>query len=415
MDFPLDYGCQVFDNFDVEMTKNIQKISAGKWIGKNISYGSKFNGLVSKVSASPDLSLQSKNICDKMLLELKEAAKKDAPINGRLDEYFLNKWGLTISKQMQRVSKKILAMDSSDLDANSSIYLGNARVKIASNDEAKFLKDSDPEIDKRLAVSRIAGETFYKDATNYLNFTNIHPSEDSFVGFCQNAKKTLLNMNVVINMRYTVEKIETIKADNSNKDKLDVYLKNKGGKVSKENFDYIFWTAPIRRLDMMLYNQDSLKKFIDPIGMNLCYIFANKNQISDMGYFQNFDISETFFRWSSMGIYSDQIDSDGRSFICIETPSIDKPEDISSYIKNQWQEIKSLNLVDGRLPDLTEYIYAPNVLNRFLPEFGNVAKNLCQKITDQYPNIIYTAPNKFGRVNAALEISKKIKQHCKNN
>ena len=68
--FNLDFGCQVFDNFDPDITQAVQTWSGNTCRGLDVSYASRFCGKMSYDVSVPDLSLLPKDHRRKIISEM---------------------------------------------------------------------------------------------------------------------------------------------------------------------------------------------------------------------------------------------------------------------------------------------------------------------------------------------------------
>ena len=74
---------------------------------------------------------------------------------------------------------------------------------------------------------------------------------------------------------------------------------------------------------------------------------VNKNEIK-ITYMQNFSTEGITYRSSAAGIYSNQVDIEGNSFITVRVPGIERSSKRffeEEYSQNIWKEVKKLKIV----------------------------------------------------------------------
>ena len=398
--FDLDFGCQVFDNFDSGVTQAIQTWSDNTCHGLDISYGSRFCGTMSYDVSVPDLSSLPEECRRKMISEMKSAvANVREP--STLREYFEYRWGRLAADYLDKISQKFYGLPSEEIDKNAHIYCGLKRVRIAEDQAALSLKKSDARIDAVLAVPRSRAGNIYSQARLKYPFWNLYP-KGGFADFCKKAYKYLEKNGVRISVNNTVEYIKPGKP-------LEVCIFDNEKKKRKVFLcDVAVCEGSVRQTERTLLGRQTLQSLMRPLGMNLSYYFVKKDVVSDIGYVQNFDNDLSFFRWSSAGLFANKL-KNGKTFICIETPAYEKLNSDRHFVEKQWEEVRGLGLVSGQCPQQTHHVYAYNCFNVYKKGFSEAATNITRCIQECYPNVVHVDPGTFGRIPAALEISHKLK------
>ena len=102
----------------------------------------------------------------------------------------------------------------------------------------------------------------------------------------------------------------------------------------------------------------------------------NKNDLNKATYLHNFNPNQKVFRYSNQGLYSDQVNKDGRTFICVECPCSEleflraSDEEISETILSELQE---LNWVDKHVShSATKVLKIPKAIP--IPSYGTAVK-----------------------------------------
>ena len=404
--FTLDYGCQVFDNFDPRITRTIQALGDGCCVGVSISYGSRFGGVVTRDTSVPDLSNRPAEAVDRMLDEVQAAAEADAgTVADTLHDYYIARWGQTAAEYLGAINLKFLGMPADMLDQNSHIYAGLKRIKIADDERSRRLKNASQAIDDRIAVARSPDDSFYPEAMAELPFPNLHPIPDSFAGYCRAARGVLERLGVSIQWQ---TRVHAIQKDANGQNATLINLQTKA--EHEESFDLFLWSGKLAQLETLLFGSERLKSLIAPMGMHLFYHFARPEQFSDLGYFQNYDTDLDVFRWSSMGIYSRQTNADGLSFCCTEIPGHSGVTTGAEHADRHWDELRTLGLVSGDHAGDAVYVYAPNCFDRFKPGFSVAAADVMDRIDSEHQDIVYSRPNVFGRIVAAQQFYEHVEQ-----
>ena len=353
----------------------------------------------------PDLSKLPQAEGHQLLEEVKTAAERDEKVGpgDTLHDYFQKSWGQTAAKHLEPACSKFFNMPSGELDQATRVYMGLARVVVADTEASLALKAQSEAMDNRIAVVRSALDS-YPAAMAELPYPNLHPMPDSFMSYCEHARGTLNQSGVEISLTTRIESLER-RAHG-----FDVGLHDTAADSSTTEFyDLVVWTGKLNRLEQILLKTDSLSPHIKSMGMHLFYHFADASQLSQTGYFQNYDHDIDVFRWSSLGVYSDQIDADGKSFCCTEIPDHGGVSTGESHALRHWQELRTLGLVEGEYSGAPAYIHAPNCFDRFLDGFGGASKAVMERIDGDFDNIVYAMPTEFGRINAALGLHERVR------
>ena len=407
----IDYGCQVFDNFDVSVTQAIQELGKGKLSGLNVSYAGRFHGEISYDMSCPDLSHMPQDILDKFAEEIIVSSPKDSSISDSLLEYYEGRWGVTAARYLERVNQKIYGLAADQLDQHCRIYSGLKRIKLLDNDTGKSLKEHSSRIDDCLAVSRDTSQPFYPEAFDYLPYTNLHPIPKGFWGYTQDARDTIEEAGIQLMMNTEVHFSKTFEQDRK------VSLKDKNSQaLSEDDYDLILWTGSVLNLEDKLFQTSELSGFVKPLGMHLVYCFAKPEQLSDLGFLQNFDSDKKLYRWSSIGKYSKQITENGLTYCCIEVPGYGKSENSEELIQELWKEATELGLVEGEYNSNSSfYLFAPGCFNCFQLGFTQKYNSFKRNTQKRYPHLIHLEAHTFGRIPGALELKSKLENWIKKN
>lgn len=383
--FYLDLGCQVFDNFDTNISDIFTELADEKYEAIDITYGSRFAGTLSEEMSSPDLTGLEQESLDQIIDEI-YALKNNAPHHNTLQEYYEHRWGPKAAYFLGRVNRKFMCAQAVDLDTSSRIYTSTKRIRVfADNQKGLEAKQSCTLLNAKIAVPRSTIQC-YTEAQHKRNKYNLHPMHSSFAGFCTSAGKILSDRGVHIELETTVKSLM------NNGTHWHVIV-NKSQK--NRCYDLVIWTGSIENLCKLIYGDSKTEQYLDPIGMNLDYFFCKAQNIKDLGYFHNYDEDMRFFRWSSMGLYSQQMNTQGESFCCVETTG-EALNDLQ--VSQHWRDLKTLGLVSGEPTRTPYHLYIPNVIKRRRPGYTHAAIDSEKQLAQYKDNLIFMNHNTFGRV-----------------
>lgn len=404
--FHFDFGCQVFDNFDDRVSRAILALADNRCEFHDITYASRYAGKVATNVSVPDLTHLPSEIVERIEAEV-QATGQDGLDARSLAQYYERRWGPTAAACLETINQKVLEAPASDLDLSSRIYAGLSRLRLFRDDaHALDLKQNDPLIDAKVAVPR-GTFNFYKKSLEKIPFQNIVPVPNSFGEFCETVPSILQNIGVELLLETKISAL----AFEESKGKVTVTAQSATHEVSDLQSDMIVWCAPFEILCKLLSIETRTEDFISPIGTTITYYIAPKSAINPLGYLQNYDADMRFFRWSSMGLYSQQISNEGLSFCCTETPSensLDKADSQTEALRD-WEDLCALDLVSGQPSQSPIRRFVPNAIKRRRPGFNDAAGAAMGKLALQVgPSMIYQKPDAFGRTPTARTLFDEI-------
>jgi hypothetical protein len=393
----LDSGCQLFDNFDVDVTKNIQKLCGGSWRGVDVSYGSRLHGQRSACASAPDLEVVGHDRRDQIVGEL--IAASDNPIcDESLYRYCAERWGPAVAAMLRPVAEKVLGLSPDALDGLNRAYLPLNRVRVLNEADSWTLKLSSAEIDARIAVARPPGGALYPAAWEHLPAQNLHPGSRSMRGFCDSALLALENVGVRVQLRTSVEAL-------GGGAPARVVLRTRGDDVDmSSSYDAVVWATRLPQLESLALRSSRLAQLVSPMGMHLFYYFAPEEAFVGPGYFHNFDSDTDVYRWSRMGGYSAQVTQDGLSFCCAEVPEHERIRSGPACAQKHWDELLSLGLVEGRHDGSPYHVWSRGCVPRLLPGYARTAEGVIEQVRGRCPAIVVRDPKVSGRVGAARQL-----------
>ena len=323
----------------------------------------------------PDLSSLPGDVKERITQELKALAANaaHAPAARNLQELLESRYGKTAGGIFAGIFKNIYNIDASQAqpDAISKTSLG--RLKYLDDEQMVALKASDPFLDSVLAARR-------KALGKVDDFVSIYPDTgEAMRGWCNRAATWLEAKGATMCLGQTIQSIETA-----------------GGKVrlvtDKQTVeaDKIVWTNDnTQALSSLLGFDFDTRHHVSGTPMLFATLVTKRENIKDFTYLQNFDPKGFTYRTASAGIYSNQVDAQGNSFVTSECPT---PIDSVRWARHTeahgdiWQECKALGIVQ---PDAE--LVSHSILR--LPSTFKVAKvGLDDKIEEFQHEVARRAP-----------------------
>ena len=398
----VDFGCHIIDNTHFDVTKLMLALSDNSLQAVNIEYNSYFSRKISP-TLNPDLTNCPLEIQEKILKQTVEIVKSQAnPDNKNLQDYLDNRWGKIAGQYLKKIVYKITKNHAEGLDACNISYLPLERIRILDDNFIKLLKEQNPLIDARLAIymPQNSAENL-KTAENILNHKWLYPKINGIGNFTTNAIKVLQANHIHLQNQTEIAKI--ICHDQS----IELQYEN-----NKTHFQNIYWCNMLSDLERLLLQKDRLKSLEDSCGMLLVYFKLPKDTINPLSCLQNYDNDFLLYRYAAAGIYSNQIDDEGNSYICLEVTM--RKEDyqganIDALKARLWEECQKLNLVYSKAPLASHHIYAPSAIKLYRAGHAKQAYEVAEEITEiSQGRIKFLTPHLFLRTQIALDILRNL-------
>ena len=161
-------------------------------------------------------------------------------------------------------------------------------------------------------------------------------------------------------------------------------------------------------------------KLPEPYCVPWCSLFGeyNKNDLNKATYLHNFNPNQKVFA-IQISLYSDQVNKDGRTFICVECPCSEleflraSDEEISETILSELQE---LNWVDKHVShSATKVLKIPKAIP--IPSYGTAAKRkkISQALARKFPNFLHFFSDAYSKaeiIKEGLEFTKSLNAFC---
>lgn len=334
--FSVDKGVHMFDSIPRELADNVAEIMEGRVRTIDFVSVSAFNGQMTDGFSLPDLSSLTTEIKARITQELQVLAanSSDATPTKNLRELLEARYGQTAGGIFANIFKSIYNVEAEQAqpDALSKTSLG--RLKYLDDPEMVALKASDPFLDSVLAARR-------KVLGKVDDFVSIYPDTgEAMRGWCERAQKWLENRGVTMCLGNNIQSISTIG------DKLRVTTGS-----HTIDADRVVWTNDnTQALASLLGFEFDTRSFVSGTPMLFATLITKASHIKNFTYLQNFDPNGKTYRTASAGIYSNQINAAGNSFVTCECPTPVNSERWDNATEAHhaiWQECKDLGIVSS--------------------------------------------------------------------
>ena len=332
--FWVDKGVHMFDSIPQQLADNVAEIMEGQVRKIDFVSVSAFNGKLTDGFSLPDLSSLPADSKSLISLELKALAANsaNAPDPKNLRELLEARYGKTAGGIFSDIFKNIynVEADQAQPDAISKTSLG--RLKYLDDPEMTALKASDPFLESVLAARR-------KALGKVDDYVSIYPdSGEAMRGWCIRAQKWLEDRGVTMCLGQNILSIDT------SSDRLRIKTES-----HTIDADKIVWTNDnTQALASLLGFEFDTRSFVSSTPMLFATLVTKASNIKDFTYLQNFDPTGKTYRTASAGIYSNQTNAEGHSFVTCECPT---PIDSERWTHSSeahhdiWQECKDLGIV----------------------------------------------------------------------
>ena len=347
----LDKGCHLFDNVYDESTTIMHEIMGDEVMPVTVKYASVTEGIKSEGVAVPDYSQRGRAFQERVLLEVVEAAadRKDA---SNLAELLTARYGPTLGEALGVAAAKMFQADPVGLDASAFSSTPFARIRIVGNEAAMVLKES-PALDERIAVpSQDDPMKFYRHRATRYPYRNFYPRGKGLRTFCERSLEHLRQLAVDVRLG---ESVEAIWEEGPQMN----LATSSGGRLEA---DRVLWTMDTGSLCRLLFEDDPLEDLRHDVPMAVHYYRCPREDVGDYTYIHDFSEDSLVFRGSAPGMYGDQTDEKGATYVALEIPTaIGSPvwEDPDSYRDSVWQEAKALGIVNGKTWSAHTVLRAP--------------------------------------------------------
>ena len=391
--FAVDKGVHMFDGIPRELADNVSEIMEGRVREIDFVSVSAFNGQLTEGFSLPDLSSTPAETRDRITVELKElaarASQQGAPHN--LLELLESRYGKTAGGIFADIFRSIYNIQASEAqpDAISKTSLG--RLKHLDDEQMVALKASHPFLDNVLAARR-------KALGKVDDLVSIYPDTgEAMRGWCIRAQKWLEARGVTMCLGENIVSMEPFGA----------LMRVKTDKHTIDA-DKVIWTNDnAQALSALLGFEFDTRSHVSGTPMLFATLVTKAAHIKDFTYLQNFDPQGQTYRTASAGIYSNQIDASGNSFITSECPT---PIDSERW-KNAgeahhgiWQECKDLGIIQPEA-ELVQHavLRLPSTFKVAKTGFDEKIQQFQAEVAQRTPHVIFRDVKPFFRRDIYLD------------
>ena len=389
--FYLDYGCHLFDNAKDDTTEVLLEIMDGDVIPVDVHYASVTEGVKSDGVAIPDYTFLDRTTQQQNMFEVIEAATKSPSENGTLADLLYERFGPALRERLASAGRKMLGVEPDQLEAAAIESTPFGRIRVVPDDMAMLLKNN-PLLDNRFAVSSQDDPLkFYRQQATKYPYRNFYPNEHGMGGFCERALDHLQGLGVNIKFQESVRSI----SKNGGRLRLDL----SGGQELEA--DRVLWATEAGELSQLLLDENPLEQLVHKVSMAVFYFKCPREQVGDYTYVHDFSENSRIFRASAPGVYSQQIDADGNTYVCFEVPTKkgselwDEPD---GRLGEVWQEASILGVVHGEQPRDNTVLRLPATFRVPKLGFGNTKDAILARVHSFSDRIFVAQQTAFSKI-----------------
>jgi len=286
----------------------------------------------------PDFAVDDPDFCNIALREMASllAAESQSVQPDRYLDYYRRRFGHSLTDRLIPAIRKYTGSDPEDFSVDAIGSMGMfQRVKLGTDSEMIKLKEQEAFWDDRLGVTLASGDVRYLGRNVHKRFA--YPRFEALNGFCKAAHRRLTQIGVEILLGNGVSRI------GNEADGLRIHAGSSELVTRK-----LFWSLPESILARILGIEIDLGKFSVPVGNAFFAFEVSADSILGPDYLQDYSTRRQPFRYNRQGVYSNQIKSDGRTFIVAEMPC--NPKDIASrcsqtVAEQVWHDVLDVGFV----------------------------------------------------------------------
>lgn len=396
-EFYVDNGVHMFDSIPKELGDVVSVIMDRKVIDIDFVSESSFGGEITQGFSLPDLNalpLKQKDRIKNELLMQKDVDLDSLDIE-TVEDFFLLRYGSTAGKIFIDIFAKLYGISADKIHYSAISTTSLARLKFLDDKEMLELKALSPRLDATLAARR-------KSQGKLDDFVSVYPKTSKGMrGWCERAETWLKKDR---NVRFLLNsEIQNIRQTDK---KIELELTNQVLKVDK-----IIWASDNFSQLSKFFNIDFYPdNYFHHVPMVFVTLITEKENIKNFTYIQNFDQEAYCSRFAASGIYSEQQNANGLSFVTAECPTSIGSEtwiNYQSLHEKIWSEAQSLGVVNAnaRLID-HDTLRVPKTIKMKKLNFDNEYKNFKHDLNIACSDIIVPDDIPFFRREIFLQSKK---------
>lgn len=385
--FTVDRGVQLFDSVPLKLQDIVVDELGIDVEPIDFTYGSVYDGRVTPGFALPNYSSINQRDKEKILFELAQRIGSSKSGDCNFMDFLVDRYGPTATEYMAASFKNIYRLNLCKADSSAISQTAFHRLCFLNDELAVNLKRH-PDLDSKLAARRAAVGKVDDFVSFYPRSGGMKAVADGFETFINRSGGAICrNMDIASISHYGNEKHLAIKARNN-----DIQIIGKN----------IVWCSPLAELEKTLHQESTIadKEFATPM---ISFTFeVDASFVNNYTYLHQFSPSTFVYRSSAMGIYSGQVNTDGKTFITAECPT-DVGSDLwnapEAHVKDIWSELGQMDLLSSRDKKWSDFQCVKLPSTHRVPKFGHAvaSKSYEERIKKKYPNLIVDGHQAFLR------------------
>lgn len=397
-DYYVDIGVQNFDLRSSQEKTFYQSILKNNLsVLPQHSWASILGDFSSPLFEMLDFEKFDPNLCDASLIQLEIIrSKNNIPLSNsshKLDfkTFLINKFGSLLGEKIAMISEKFTGKSASLLSDNATKDLQLfSRVKLGSDEKMASLKHSTEFYNDRLAVSLNHDDPLFHPLG--INRDYGYPKYGGMKSFCSQALNALKDNEVQVLLSSKIISIDVHDEHNCN------LIIDTKGTISTLNTTKVIWTL----------GKNSLSKLLDPLNLDENKITCNSSILliafemsseffSSFDYIHDFDVSRIPYRTGLLGKMSNQVKSNGSTFILAEVILDDKKLKLyntnkSQFAKKVYQDVRNSGIIVSNAPTFIDF---EAWLFKDARKLSSIDQNdlLNSKKTDAYGTMFHVTPS----------------------
>lgn len=386
----LDKGCHLFGSGNQDYDDIMLDILDGNFQSHDLNVASVFNGTLSQDAVVPDFTSLDASEVSRILSEIIAAAvcgPEETP-SDTLESALAKRFGATAGGYLNGVCAKMAAAPPDQLASAAMHTILGQRIKIADDDIADFLKQLGPLDDRIAATNKRDPYKYLGDSNPKLPRRHFYPKQGGTGALATGAQQYLEAVGCRVLLNTSIDAFRATKKGVS----VDV-----GG--TAHDYDYLVWALDASLLGKIALGRDEISDKVHNTPMALYYFLTPAKEVGSHSYIQNYDVNDLTFRVSSASIYSDQITSDGNTYICAEAVTSmgsDLWQTPDAFSDQVWKEALHVGMVKSEQPIDMMVKATPVSYKHEKIGFADAFNNAEQQIKKMTDRVIITDPMLLG-------------------
>jgi protoporphyrinogen oxidase len=378
----VDNGVQLFDSIPQNLAEIVREVLDDQVTPIDFNYASVYKGVTTPGLAIPDLSRIDSDAQGKILLEMVKKLTLPEPTSPQsLFDCLDHRFGSTAANLLDETMRHIYSISGKEISAEAINQMLYKRLRFLPDDMAIELKKH-PELDGRIAAMR-------RNIGKVDDFVSLYPKRRAMRGFCESMGKTLEKMGVTIQLNTHVEDFKI--------DANATCILSDGKSITA---NHVIWANDYHQLSNVWHKKD-LAAHIHHVPMVVYYFAIDPKICNNYTYFHKFTPGDLVFRPSAAGLYSEQINEAGETYISVECGANSESaiwKDPDAHAQKVWDECVQMGLLKES-PMSKSYVWHRVPVTHRLPKtsFFTERKQLDDAVVASNNVMVIPDPNAFVR------------------